>query len=193
MKNFKTRFVVCTIVALLMPLAARAAEPIAEPQVLDLVEGHLQLPVPAGWKKVKPRSRIVEHEFSIPAVGDDEIPGRMTIMAAHGDLASNITRWVGQFRSADGNPVPEEDKKVGKKTISGLEVHVVDISGHYQDKPRGPFGPTVVRPNTRMLAAIVPTEGKGTWFIKLYGPQETITAAKKLYDKMLVGIVWKAE
>ncbi len=189
MMNFKKQLAVGTLAALLMPLVAWAAKP----QAIDLAEGHLQLPVPARWKQVKPRSRIIQYEFSIPAVGDDENPGRMTIMAASGGLEANIARWVGQFQSSEGKPLGEDAKKVEKKMISGLEVHLVDLSGDYQDKPGGPFGPSVNRPNYRMLAAIVPTEGRGTWFIKLYGPQETIAAAKKHFDQMLAGMAWKAE
>jgi len=193
MTNPRNQLLACTVVAVLMPLVARAAEPTAEPQVIDLAEGHLQLPVPADWKQVKPRSRIVQHEFSIPVVGNDEISGRMTIMAASGGLEANIARWVGQFKSSEGKTLGDDAKKIEKKKISGLEVHLVDLTGDYQDKPGGPFGPSVNRPHYRMLAAIVPTQGHGTWFIKLYGPQETIAAAKKHFDKMLAGIVWKAE
>jgi len=193
MKNFKKQLVIATVASVLIPLVAKAAESTAEPQILGLAEGHLQLPVYGGWKKVKPRSRIVQYEFSIPSIGDDEMPGRMTIMAASGGLEANIARWVGQFRSGEGNPLGKDAKRVEKKKIGGLEVHLVDLAGDYQDKPGGPFGPSVNRPNYRMLAAIVPTEGRGTWFIKLYGPQKTISAAKKHFDEMLDGIVWKAE
>jgi len=194
MKKLKKQLVVGTLVAVLMPLVAWAAEPVAEPpQLVVLAQGHLQLPVHVTWKKVKPRSRIIQYEFSIPVVGDDKIPGRMTIMAASGGLEANIARWVGQFQSSEGKPLGDDAKKVEKKTIDGLEVHLVDLAGDYQDKPGGPFGPSVNRPNYRMLAAIVPTEGRGTWFIKLYGPQKTISAAKKHFGEMVAGLVWKAE
>lgn len=173
------------------PATESATKPAVEPQTLDLAEGHLQLSVPAAWKQVKPRNRIIQHEFSIPVVGKDETPGRMTIMAASGSLDANIARWVGQFKSSAGKALGDDAKKVEKKTISNLEVHLVDLTGDYQDKPRGPFGPSVNRPNYRMLAAIVPTAGQGTWFIKLYGPQKTMDAAKKGFDAMIEGIVWK--
>ena len=185
-------FIVCASLAMLHFSASIAAET-AEPQLLNLADGRLQLPVPGEWKQVEPRSRIIAHEFSITAVGDDKTPGRMTIMAASGGLEANIARWVGQFKTSDGRPLGDDDKQVDKKEISGLEVHQVDIAGDYQDKP-GPFAPTAInRPNYRMLAAIVPTPGQGTWFIKLYGPRETIDAANKPFDAMIDGIVWKAE
>lgn len=193
-KNF------CSFMALftaLVPAFTGAAEPAAEadekPQVLELADGHLKLPVPARWKSVKPKSRIIQYEYSIPSVGDDETAGRMTIMAASGGLEANIARWVGQFQTAEGEPLGDDDKKVEKQEISGLEVHQVDLAGAYQDKPRGPFGPTVNRENYRMLAAIIPTKGQGTWFIKLYGPRETIDAAQKQFDTMIAGIKWQAE
>ena len=142
------------------------------PTQVELADGKLTLPVAGDWKSVEPRSRIVQFEFSIPAAEGDEKPGRLTIMAAGGSIDANIARWVGQFRSADGKPLADDAKKVERKKVSDLDVHVVDLSGSYQDKAR-PFGPGVNRPDYRMLAAIVPTKGHGVWFIKSYGPRET--------------------
>ena len=154
-------------------------------QTVELIPKVLALTIPGEWPKVKPRSRIVKHEFSVPAVKGDKVPGRMTIMAAGGGIEANIARWVGQFRDAEGKPIGEKAKKVERKKVAGLEVHVVDLMGTFQDKPRGPFGPTVERPNYRMLALIVPLEKGGTWFVKLYGPQATMKGAEKPFQEMV--------
>jgi len=189
------RFVNCialSVATLVLINAAHAQQEQAKPPtVLDLADGKLQLPIAAAWKSVKPRSRIIQHEFSIPSAEGDGQPGRLTIMAAGGGIEANLARWAGQFRSADGKPLADDAKKVEKKTISTLDVHIVDITGSYQDKPRGPFGPSVNRPDYRMLAAIVVTKNQGAWFIKSYGPQKTMTAAKPAFNKMIESIVWK--
>lgn len=160
----------------------------AEPQVIELAEGKLILPVPGSWKSVKPRSRILKHEFAIAAAEGDADPGRMTIMSAGGGLEANIARWVGQFQTSDGKPLGEDAKKIEKKKVGDLEVHVVDLTGDFQDSMRGPFGPKVSRPGYRMLAAIIPVKDGGTWFIKSYGPQATMKAAEKDFAAMVAGV-----
>ena len=56
------------------PAVHAAATKKNEPQVLKLADGQLALPVPGQWKVVKPRSRIILHEFSIPADKGDLAP-----------------------------------------------------------------------------------------------------------------------
>lgn len=159
-----------------------------KPQPLELAEGAVQLKVPGDWKAVEPRSRIISHEYSIPAAEDDDENGRMTIMSAGGSVEANINRWISQFQTGEGKPLAEDRKKLEEKTIKGQKVHLVDLRGNFQDQPRGPFGPTVSRSDYRMLAAIVPTESDGTWFIKFYGPEETVTAAEAGFRSLVESI-----
>lgn len=160
----------------------------AEPQIIKLADGKLLLPVPGNWKVVKPRNRIIHHEFAIAPAKSDETPGRMTIMPSGGGIKANIARWEGQFKSSDGKPLGDDAKKIEEKKIGDLTVHVVDLTGDYQDSMRGPFGPKVNRPGYRMLAAIVPLQDGGTWFIKAYGPKATMKASEKGFAKMIEGM-----
>jgi len=150
---------------------------------VKLARGAFTLKAPGEWKKVKPRVRIIEHEFSIPAAEGDERAGRMTIMGAGGSIEANIKRWFGQFSQPDGGST-EERADVEEKTIAGQKVHIVDVAGTYNDK-RGPFAPGVKRPKYRMLAAIVETKGKGNYFLKFYGPQKTVAANEKAFEAMV--------
>ncbi|HEX5104976.1 MAG TPA: hypothetical protein VFV87_14250, partial [Pirellulaceae bacterium] len=56
-----------TLAVALLPLVALAEEKPAE-TAFTIGEGKLALKAPAGWKKVQPRSRIIEAEFEIPTV-----------------------------------------------------------------------------------------------------------------------------
>ena len=168
----------------------------AQPAVADdarvfaIAEGSLSLEAPAGWKRVQPKSGIVETEFSIPSAQDGEDAGRMTVMGAGGTVQANIDRWFGQFTQPDGSAT--KDKAATKKLeIAGCTVTLVDISGTYKDKPMGPFagGAGVDRPNYRMLAAIVEAPGRGNHFLKFYGPAATVTAHADGFRKMVEGIV----
>ena len=107
-------------------------------------------------------------------------------MAAGGSIEANIDRWIGQFTQADGKATRDR-AKISKKMISGLEVHLVDISGNFKDMPRGPFGPSVDREKYRMMAAIV-VAGGGQFFFKFYGPEKTIAEHEKSFTSMVEGL-----
>ena len=176
-------------------------------QTLELADGALTLSMPAEWKKVKPRSRILQHEFSIaPAKSNEEEkkplpPGRMTLMSASGGVQANVARWIGQFKNADGTGLqalkpddkgkpPAADKEgvyVEQIKADGLEATLVDLRGTFADSPRGPFGPKVDRPSYRMLGLILPTKEHGTWFVKFYGPAKLVNANAKAFRAMASG------
>lgn len=173
---------------------AGSAKKMVEPQRIKLADGKLTLPIPGQWKSVKPKNRIIKHEFAIAPAKGEEIPGRVTIMSAGGGVEANIARWQGQFKSSDGKPLADDAKKVEKKMIGDVVVHVVDLTGDFQESMRGPFGPKTNRPGYRMLAAIIPlsevpgVKGGGTWFVKSYGPASTMKAAEKEFAKMIQGV-----
>ncbi|MEQ8210231.1 MAG: hypothetical protein RH917_10400 [Lacipirellulaceae bacterium] len=176
-------------------------------QTLELADGALTLSMPAEWKKVQPRSRILKHEFSIaPARSDDKeakepTPGRMTLMSATGGVQANVARWIGQFKNADGtglqalkpddkgNPPAADKEGVYVEPIKGdgVESTLVDLRGTFADSPRGPFGPKTDRPGYRMLGLIIPTKEHGTWFVKFYGPAKLVNAKAKAFRTMAKG------
>ncbi len=157
-----------------------------EDQTISLAEGKLVLQAPPKWERKEPRSRIVEQEFAVPGAKDGE-PGRVTVMGAGGSVEQNIDRWIGQFKQPDGGD-SKKKAKIEKKEIAGIEVHVIDISGIYQDAPGGPFakGKTIDRENYRMLAAIIPGGRTiGNYFIKFYGPADVVKGHEKGFAKMI--------
>jgi hypothetical protein len=162
---------------------ASAQEEKAAGQQVTLADGKLTLTAPADWKKQQPSVRIIEAEFAIPAVPGDKNDGRLTIMAAGGGVEANIDRWIGQFSQPDGKSTKDQTK-TDKITVAGQDVHLVDISGTYKDQ-RGPFAPAQTYENYRMLAAIISTKDAGRYFLKLYGPKETIAANEKAFRRLV--------
>ena len=75
--------------------------------------------------------------------------------------------------------------------MAGCKVLLVDIPGTYLDKPGGPFagGPTIKRPDYRMLAAIVQTPEAGNYFLKFYGPAATVETHAAGFRTMIEGMV----
>ncbi|MCA9241712.1 MAG: hypothetical protein KDA37_15990 [Planctomycetales bacterium] len=163
---------------------AKAAKP---PVEYELGEGKLVLPVPAEWRKVKPRNRIIELEFSAPAKKADEGSSRLTVVLSGGSIKANVARWVGQFK----NHVPPKEGQVGdvkELTADDMPVHYVDLAGDFQDSPRGPFGPSVEKRGYRMLAAMLESKESGNYFFKLVGPQALVAEQVKDFEKMITGI-----
>ena len=175
------------VIACLLSISAAAAADVAT--AFPIAGGTLSLEAPEGFERVQPKSGMIEAEFAVPS--DGELPaGRMTVMGAGGTIEANIDRWCGQFTQPDGG---ETKAKLTKKSfkVAGCSVTVVDIPGTYLDQPGGPFagGPTVKRPDYRMLAAIVETPGEGNYYVKFYGPAATVERHAAGFQKMVEGMV----
>lgn len=171
---------------------ARGQAVAEEARAFTIGDGSFSLEAPATWKRVQPKSGIVETEFAIPSAGDLP-PGRMTVMGAGGSVQANVDRWYGQFAQPDGSAT--KDKATTKTLkLAGCTVTIVDVSGTYKDMPGGPFagGKTIERPDYRMLAAIVetPEQAKqGSYFLKFYGPAATVAQEADGFRKMVEGLV----
>jgi hypothetical protein len=168
---------------------ARAQAVADDVRAFTIANGGFSLEAPAGWKQVPPKSGIVETEFAVPSDGD-AAPGRMTVMGAGGSVQANVDRWYGQFTQADGSAT--KDKATTKTLkLAGCTVTLVDVAGTFKDMPGGPFagGQAVERPDYRMLAAIVETPEKGSYFLKFTGPGATVAKHADGFRKMVEGLV----
>ena len=176
----------CACVFSLSALTAMAQENKAN---LPLAGGKLELTAPANWERVQPRTRIVEHEFAVPAAEGDAAGGRLTVMAAGGGVDANLKRWYDQFTQPDGTST-EKRAKLTKKNLAGQEIHLVDIWGTFRDQ-RGPMAPAVERPKYRLLGAIIATRSMGDYFIKLTGPERTIAENEQAFLEMIESLQGK--
>jgi len=141
----------------------------------------ITLNVPTNWKAQKPTSRLRLGQFDIPAAKDDKEAAELAIYSfggGGGGINANIKRWVGQFES-EGRSV----KVTEGKSPQGPYV-VVDLKGTYR-KPTGPpfQQKTVPTPGSRMLAIILTVEKKANFFLKLTGPEKTVTATEAAFRK----------
>lgn len=165
---------------------SKAEDKAPAPFTFKVADDNIQFTASGTWTNVPPRSRMLERELKITRVGTDTQDGRLTIMGAGGSIEANIMRWQGQFKQPDGSSTAAKTK-TEKKTIAGQTVNLVDITGTYIDAPGGPFSgkPKVERQGYRMLAAIIQTEAKGNYFVKLYGPKATIDKNEKHFKSMI--------
>ena len=98
-----------------------------------------------------------------------------------GGIEANVERWKGQFRQPGGKPV---EVKPAKRTIHGLAVTSLDISGEYSGMGGPMAAEKSVKPGYRLLGAIVEGPG-GNVFLKFTGPAKTIAANQKKFEQLL--------
>lgn len=97
-----------------------------------------------------------------------------------GSVDANLQRWGGQF-TMNGQPAPS---KVAKKTVHGLNVTTMDVSGTYVATGGMAMAPQPPKADSRMFAAIVEGPG-GNIFIKFTGPAKTVTANAGKFDALV--------
>jgi hypothetical protein len=157
------------------------------------VFGPLTLRVPGGWIEEVPSSSMRKGQFMLPRGEGDSADGELVVFyfgpGQGGSAEANIDRWIGQITQSNGS---SSKAKAGtsRKTISGLAVTVVDLSGDYH--PLMMPGASSQEPKTgyRMVAAVVETS-EGPWFFKLVGPEQTVAKWSASFDQFLNSITVK--
>jgi len=128
--------------------------------------GVLAMTVDPAWISEPPKSAMRAAQFHLLPPEGVEGAGELVLFQGIGGSAdANIQRWIGQFSQREGEP------SVENKTIGGLTVHLLDVSGVYSGA-MGMSNESASR--SRMLAAVVEGHPTGPWHIKLTGPVETL-------------------
>jgi hypothetical protein len=121
--------------------------------------------------------------YTIPPAKGDPEPAECGVFffgsGQGGSVEDNVARWVGQF---EGGPKPTRSKR----TVSGLAVTSVDVSGTYLSG--GPMTTVKTRKEGfRLLGAIVEAP-EGNVFFKLTGPAATVKAAGPEFEAMIASL-----
>jgi hypothetical protein len=140
--------------------------------------------VPSTWKSEAQRPMRLATYTIPPATGDSD-PGECGVyyfgQGQGGSVQANMDRWIGQFQS-------KEAAKRDQRTIHGLRVTTVDVSGAYSGMggPMAEHG-AAPKPNYRLLGAII--EGpQGSVFFKFTGPAKTVAQNQTAFDKLLASL-----
>ncbi len=125
--------------------------------------------------------------YTISAAGGDSEGGECVVYyfgpGQGGGVEANVKRWVGQFQAPDGGPADPLAKR-SHRTVNGIEVTLLDLTGTYLFKPF-PMAPKATeKPGYRMLAAIVAGKDAPVFF-KLTAPEKTAAAAALDFDRMI--------
>jgi hypothetical protein len=142
---------------------------------------------PAEWKEVPSTSQMRYKQFTVPKVGDDKADAELIIFyfgpGGGGGVAENIKRWKGMFQPPAGKQI-DDVAKVEEVKVGNVKATVLDDQGTYLFKAK-PIDPQAEpRPNHRMIAVVFESP-KGPYFIRLVGPEKTVTHHKKSFDEWL--------
>lgn len=115
-------------------------------------------------------------QYKLPKVAADAEDASLVLyyfgQGQGGTAAANIERWVDQMKQADGSAV--KDAKEERFETNGLKVTTVDVSGTYVAETAPGSGTLNNSPGYRLRAAVIETP-KGSYFVKLVGPEKTVT------------------
>jgi hypothetical protein len=141
----------------------------------------LKLNPPAGWIAKTPRP-MTKNVYSLPKVAPNTEDAEVAVSYFPGmkniPLQKNIDRWCSQFSQPDGKDTKDVVKK-SELTGTKHPTTVIDIPGRY--KPSAMMASsTTPKEKYRMLVANINTE-KGPWFVKLLGPENTVTNWEKAF------------
>lgn len=155
--------------------------------------GELQFKVPEGWTTEKPTSDMRLAQYKLPkAAGDGEDALLVVYYFGQGQGGSpqaNIDRWINQMKQADGQS-SKERAKTGSLTVNGLHVNTVDVLGNYSGGMSPDSAPGDGKSIYRLRAAIIDTP-KGSYFVKLTGPERTVGHWDQAYGDYLNSFEFK--
>ena len=152
----------------------------------------LTFSAPAGWKPVATSSSMRVAQFALPRAAGDVADAELVVYyfgGSGGTVEANIERWLGQMQQPDGSPSSAVATREAR-TINGLMVTLVDVSGTYVAEMTPGSPQRHNSPNSRLRAAVIDTPN-GPYFIKLTGPAKTIAAAEKSFDRFLSSLKYQ--
>jgi hypothetical protein len=157
------------------------------------VAGELHFKVPAGWIEEKPTSEMRFAQYKLPKADGDSDDALLVVYyfgkGQGGTPEANIERWINQVKQPDGSP-SKDKAKLGTQTVNGLAVSTVDVLGTYSGGMSQDSTPKDANAIYRLRGAIVDTP-KGSYFVKLTGPEKTISRWDQAYSEYLNSFEFK--
>jgi hypothetical protein len=133
---------------------------------------------PSTWTVETPTNKMRAAQFRLPrAEGDTQDAACVVFFfgaMGGGGVEDNIDRWCGQFEQPDGR-VSKDVLKRSERTVNGIPVHEVELSGTYVAETAPGSGVHMNEPGWRLLGAILESD-PGPYFVKLTGPAKTVEA-----------------
>lgn len=135
----------------------------------------LRYKVPAGWVEEERSSSMRVAQYKLPrAAGDTEDASLVLYYFGKGQggsAAANVERWASQMQQTDDTKAKLTEESF---TANGLKVTAVDATGTYVAETAPGSGTFLNKPGYRLRAAVVETPN-GSYYVKVVGPEKTVT------------------
>src|ERR1044071_8092609 len=139
-------------------------------------KSELRFTVPNGWEEEPRSSSMRVAQYKLPKAPGDAEDASLVLYyfgpGQGGSTAANIDRWIGQMKQEDGSAA--KGAKDEHLVANGLKVTTVDVSGTYVAETAPGSGTFNNKPAYRLRAAVVEIPN-GSDFVKLVGPEKTVT------------------
>ena len=158
-----------TLVAVLSVLALHA--------VAAAQKSSLKFTIPPGWIEEERSSSMRVAQFRLPKAAGDTDDASLVLyyfgQGQGGSATANVERWVSQMQQDDGSASKDKAKEEHFEA-NGLKFTTLDVTGKYVAETAPGSGVTQNKPGYRMRAAVVDTPN-GSYYVKLVGPEKTVT------------------
>jgi len=155
--------------------------------------GAVSYKVPAGWTVEKPTSDMRLAQYKLPKADGDAEDALLIVyyfgQGQGGTPEANIERWVKQVKQPDGSE-SKDKAKTATMTVNGLQVSTVDVLGNYSGGMSQDSVPKDSKSIFRLRGAIIETP-KGSYFVKLTGPQQTVNHWDQAFDDYVKSFEFK--
>ena len=135
----------------------------------------LRYKVPAGWVEQERSSSMRVAQYKLPRTETDTEDASLVLYyfgkGQGGTTTANVERWASQMQQADGTKAKITEESF---TANGLKVTTVDGAGTYVAETAPGSGEFLNKPGFRLRAAVVETPN-GSYYVKLVGPEKTVT------------------
>jgi len=173
--------------------SSSAAQSTGSSARLQNTSGELRYQVPEGWTTEKPTSDMRVAQYKLPRAEGDAEDALLIIyyfgQGQGGSAQANIDRWINQIKQPDGQP-SQERAKTDTLTVNGLQVNTVDVMGNYSGGMSPDSAPVNNKLIYRLRAAVIDTP-KGSYFVKLTGPEKTVNHWDQAYTDYLKSFEFK--
>jgi len=165
-------------------MRTRTILPILALLLMAETAGGLRWTAPSGWKS-EGTAPMRAATYRIPPTAPDTEGAECVVYffgaGQGGSVQANIDRWAGQFKQPNGSPASAQ---VHRRTIHGLPVTTIDVSGEYSGMGGPMAAAKTIKPGFRFLGAIVENPG-GNVFLKFTGPEKIVRTNQRKFEELL--------
>ena len=137
---------------------------------------------PSAWEKVAPANAMQKVALRVaPNQGEGETLC-VWLSGMGGGTQSNVELWRKQVTNPETNQPAES--KVENRTVAGMKVTIVSMSGTYASMTSGATTPLQ---GQGFKGAIVEAPG-GSIFVRMTGPKEQVDEASAAWEQMILGM-----